>query len=196
MKGKSMRIIQISCLLTILFFFNVLGQGSTTPVNSPVRSQVRPSNQTPQMAIADAKARMEVRRKCDSTYRAEIQLRTGDLRKKLMDLVQKQQTLENNKRQNNANLRKMQDGFKKQRIKDSLAYQDTSANRMQRRKDAQNERLAAMKKWQTEQGKIYNDPELRKIRQSIVALRKQIEDSIAVIVKDDSNCLSCYKRRM
>jgi hypothetical protein len=216
-----MRSIQIISLLTMLCF-NAFGQESiapdkiatpvqpkvqsATPVNGPANEQVKPITQTsakpqkplhpyPQISKAQAAAQFELRMKCDSTFGAEIKMRTGDLQKKMMDLLRTERTTENTKRQNNSNLRKMQDNFKQFHVKDSIAYRDTSVNKMQLRKDAQNERIAAMNKMRTEEGKIYNDPELIKIRQSIADLRKQIEDTIVVIVKDDSKCLSCYKSR-
>lgn len=136
---------------------------------------------------------MALRKKCDSTYAKDIHTRTDSLQKKLMDLTEKEHSLANKKRQGNTNLIKMQNDFKKLRVRDSLAYRDTSANRMKHRKDVQNERLAAMIKMRTEEGKLNNDLELVTIRQSIAVLRKQIEDSTVVIVKDDPDCISCYR---
>jgi hypothetical protein len=215
-KGKSMHIIRIFILLTMLLIINAFSQGATVPakvteqatpkiqptaLDAPAQIQGKtngliPAKQTGVYSytkeLDGAKARMGVRMKCDSIYGAEIKKRTVDLQKQLMDLMQKEQTTENTKRQNNSNLKKMNETCKQLRIKDSLAYRDTSVNKMKLRKDAQDEKMAAMQKMRAEEAKMYNDPELQKIRQTIVDLRKQIQDTIAVIVKDDSNCLSCY----
>jgi hypothetical protein len=165
-------------------------KGVATKTSAKPRTQANPYAQK---ALAQASARMALQKKCDATYGDTIRKRTGDLQKQMMDLMQKERTVANTKNQKNANLRKMRESNKKLRAKDSLAYRDTTANRMQRRKDMQNERFAAMKKMRAEERKIETDPELVKIRQSIAAMRKQIEDSISVIIKNDPKCLSCYK---
>lgn len=220
-KGKSMRNNQFISLLTILLFSNAFSQGSTpssnevnavqqnvqlaAPVNASTQvqgkmsSQASPKSQiTPKSytkALTGTKTRFKILMKCDSIYGAEIRSRISDLQKKLMDLMQTEREAECKKQQNNANLQKIQDNFDQLHTKDSIAYHDTSAKKIQLRKEAQTERLAVMYKMQAEEGKVYNDPELVKIRQSIADLRKQIRDTIAVIVKNDSLCLSCYKSR-
>jgi histone deacetylase complex regulatory component SIN3 len=166
-----------------------------TPTKTSTKAHAKPqtpANPYAQKALAQSAARMALQKKCDATYGDTIRKRTGDLQKQMMDLMEKERSAASAKRKNNPTFRKMGENYKQLHVKDSLAYTDTSANRMQRRKDAQNARLDAMKKMRAEERKIEIDPELAKIRQSIAVLRKQIEDSISVIIKNDPKCLSCY----
>jgi hypothetical protein len=179
-----MRIIQVLSLLTIPLLFNAFGQESTP------KAKVTSFAQTD---MSQAAARFELYKKCDSIYGAEIRTRTGEFQKKMMNLMKIVRATEYKKKQSNAKLRKMGENFNQLRVKDSLAYLDTSANRMQRRKEVLAERLAAMKELGVEERRIRNDPEMIKIWRSIADLRKQIDDSVAVIVKNDTKCLSCYK---
>lgn len=199
-----MRIVGSICFMTILLFTIAYGQqpaapGGKAPVKTPAKTKdataAQPriaANSDVEQAIARAKARIALQKTCDSLYGKEIKARTGDLQKKMMDLVLQERATESKKYETNANFRKMHESNKLSCVKDSLAYGDTSANRMQRRKDAQNARFEAMKKMRTEEAKIRNSPELLKIRKNIAVLRKQIKDSVAVIIKDDQKCRECY----
>jgi hypothetical protein len=182
--------VKLTFILIFLFIWNAFSAWSMMSPQ-PGRQAMSPRVQ---QAIAEANQRRLTRTKCDSTYGQEIRKRTGDLQKKMMDLVQKEKATATTKHKKNAKFTKMQNDFKKIKEKHAISYKDTTANGMKRRKAAELERRNAIKKLQDEERKMNNDPELLKIRQSITAIRKQIDDTISVIVKDQT-CLECYKPR-
>lgn len=181
--------IKLVSLTIFLLFWNVFSANTVVPANPQT------ANNYAQKALAQVAAQKALHKKCDATYGEEIRKRAGDLQKKLMDLMEKERSTALKKRQNNSTIRNMQENFRTLHVKDSIAYRDTSANKIQRRKEAQAERMKAMEKMLAEQRKLDKDPDLAKIRQSIAATQKQIDDTISVIVKGDQTCLECYVRR-